>query len=268
VKKGKVGDDDEDLKAAIRQALATLAQERSPALAEAIGPIVRSNIDRGRLHFFLSREDQPGATSADYVSLIAGYYEELHDYVHQLQDGENPDLWQSLYAKFQWRAYCLLASKGIPRAIIIHLEYHVECAGMAAAELLRARFPYDTEFDPWAEMILQHAVYKLLGRLKRWRRDESDPALPEDLDAWWKRQEDQNSLEAQESIELSLDLLAAIEQLPADQKEVFLLREVKHLEYTEIAAALDKTLNAVYQLHFKARKNLRKILGSQGDNNK
>jgi RNA polymerase sigma factor (sigma-70 family) len=137
---------------------------------------------------------------------------------------------------------------------------------MAAAELLRARFPYDTEFDPWAERILQHTVYKFLRRLRKWQRDESDPVPPDDLDKWWQRQQDPNSLDAQANIELSLDLLAAIEQLPADQKEVLLLKENEHFEYPEIAAALGKTLNAVYQLYFKARKTLRKILGFQGDN--
>jgi RNA polymerase sigma factor (sigma-70 family) len=201
------------------------------------------------------------------VKRVADYYEELHDYVYQIQKDQDPTCWQPLYEKFQQRTSRLLFQKGIPYAEIRQSEYHVECAGMAAAELLRARFPYDTEFDPWAEIILQHAVHKFLARRNRWQRDESDPVPPDDLDDWWQRQRHPHSSEAQANAELRLDLLAAIEKLPADQKEVFLLRENEDFEYPEIAAALGKTLNAVYQLHFKARKNLRKILGSRGDNN-
>jgi RNA polymerase sigma factor (sigma-70 family) len=266
VKKEIAGNDDEELKAAIRQALAALARERGQALADAIDPIIQANRDRGRLLHFLNGKDQQNPTPAGYVKRVADYYEKLHDYLSQLQKGQNPELWQRLYEKFQRRAYRLLARRHIPHAVIIRLEYHVECAAMAAAELLRARFPYDTEFDPWAEIILQHAVRKFMRRLKKWQRDESDPVPAERLHDWWQRQQDPNSLEAQANVELE-ELLAAIEQLPPAQKEVFILKEIDDYEYTEIAEALGRTLNAVYQLYFKARKNLRKIFGPQGDNN-
>lgn len=58
---------------------------------------------------------------------------------------------------------------------------------------------------------------------------------------------------------------AALERLPADQRSALVLCVYEEMSYEEIARALGKTVRAVDSLLFRARQNLRKILGPARD---
>ena len=48
--------------------------------------------------------------------------------------------------------------------------------------------------------------------------------------------------------------------LPADYREVFILRSVEHVPVVEIAARMDRSANAVYKLWFRATAILKQEL--------
>ncbi len=58
---------------------------------------------------------------------------------------------------------------------------------------------------------------------------------------------------------------AALERLPADQRSALVLCVYEDMSYEEIARSLGKTVRAVDSLLFRARQNLRKILGPARD---
>jgi RNA polymerase sigma-70 factor (ECF subfamily) len=56
-------------------------------------------------------------------------------------------------------------------------------------------------------------------------------------------------------------LFQAIEQLPEKQKTAFVLHKLEDLSYAEIAEIMEVSLSAVESLMFRAKQQLRKILG-------
>jgi RNA polymerase sigma factor (sigma-70 family) len=65
-----------------------------------------------------------------------------------------------------------------------------------------------------------------------------------------------------ENKEKSKYLFMAIDRLPEKQKTAYILCEVEMLSYQEIAAIMKLTVASVESLLFRARQNLRKILGN------
>lgn len=61
--------------------------------------------------------------------------------------------------------------------------------------------------------------------------------------------------------DLRLHLDAALDALPAEEREALLLREMGGLGYDEIAAVTDSTRDAVASRIYRARKTLRRELG-------
>jgi RNA polymerase sigma-70 factor, ECF subfamily len=65
---------------------------------------------------------------------------------------------------------------------------------------------------------------------------------------------------AQVGLDRSRDLRQALERLPADQREVLVLRHVVGLTPMEIADTLDKTESSVHGLHHRGRRSLQTSL--------
>lgn len=59
----------------------------------------------------------------------------------------------------------------------------------------------------------------------------------------------------------------ALEQIPPSYKTILLMRYMDELEIDEIAAALDKTKNAVYVMLHRAVKELKRIIVKTTDGN-
>jgi len=59
-------------------------------------------------------------------------------------------------------------------------------------------------------------------------------------------------------------LFRLIDQLPENQKTAFILLKTEELSYQEIAQVMGLSVSAVESLLFRARQNLRKLLESQG----
>lgn len=63
-----------------------------------------------------------------------------------------------------------------------------------------------------------------------------------------------------ENQELATHLLNALEQLPENQKSVFILHKMEGFSYQEIAEVLSLSLSSIESLMFRAKANLRKLL--------
>lgn len=56
-------------------------------------------------------------------------------------------------------------------------------------------------------------------------------------------------------------LFRAIDQLPENQKTAFVLSKLEQLSYVEVAEVMEVTVSSVESLLFRAKQNLKKILG-------
>jgi DNA-directed RNA polymerase specialized sigma24 family protein len=222
---------------------------------------------KGRVHYFLGKQKQAGFAPIDYVYAVAGYYEQWHTHLHHIQEAKSADLWRPLYKQLQRRAYCYLLKRGVSRPEILGLELHIEYAAAAAERLLRANFPYDTAFDPWLTVLIQHTVDRKLRKLFKQTGVEADPVAAEQLDDWWNWLPDPASYGWQEGVGQCQYVSWAIDQLPSEaQQQVVRLHDLKGISYPDIARLLGKKTNAIYKLHHDAALNLKKILTINKDN--
>jgi len=251
----------EPLTTALQQALEHVAAQQGHDLAKAITPIVMANLDKGRVHYFLDEQNQ--CQPEDYVQRVADFYQKWQPYLHQIQQERSPELWLPLYDRLKRWAYRFLSSKSFSspgeRA-----QLALDCAATAATRLLNARFPYDTDFDPWAAVLLKNVTMKHLHQAY-----EEAAANLLQVDDWEALESVLPAFANQghrNKVEIRQALLAAIAQLASDaRKQVILLHYFEGLPLQQIAEIMGRSENATHKLHFDALKNLRKIWESNGD---
>lgn len=241
----------------IDQAILELAD---PDLAQQLKPLLLTNLDRGRVQRFL---DKNTASVHDYVWLVAQSFLTLRTYLHQLQITRDPSVWAPLYQRMQTWAYNFFLRKNF--AADEHTrEIAVECAGEAATHLLDAHFPYDTEFDAWVHVLVQHTCRKFIDRALRKSVVplEQRVELTDDLTA-------PNELLLETQLlqrELSAGLQAALDQLTEARRNALILVYLEGLEPEQAAQKLGKSVSAIYSLQFHGLRDLRKILDKNRDN--
>ena len=248
----------------IQHAIETIGIERSRHLARTIAPVVMTNLELGRVHYFLDKQSYLGPV--DYVWLVVEKHEKWHDYLVQIQEVRDHALWLPLYEKLQRWAFHYLSRKNFPQNGRTHTQHALDCATEAATRLLHARFPYDVDFDPWLSVLVQNVVRKHIE--KEYRDGDKNPLSLDDSQVRPTVFTALALAPGNEKLALRLDLLAAIEQLasPARQ-QIILLHYFEGYSLSQIASKLEKSENAVYKLHYDALKNLRKILGDVRDIN-
>ncbi len=113
----------------------------------------------------------------------------------------------------------------------------------------------------WLVTIADNLVRDAEKRRRRERREA--PALGSSADPVWNRLAGAHTspsrrIQRGESIET---MRVAMEQLPPDQQEVLRLRYLQGASLDHIAAVTGRTKDAVRGLCFRARKNLRAVMG-------
>ncbi|MCI0649918.1 MAG: RNA polymerase sigma factor [Chloroflexi bacterium] len=249
-----------DLVAAVEEALQQVVEEE-PELAAAVRPIIFTNLAECRLQRFLNSGTV--STPGEYIHRVVIFYKEWRHYLRQVQVEKDPEVWDDLLAKLQRWAYAFLGRRGIPPGPE-RVQMAVDCAADAGSRLVRLRFPFDSHFDAWACLVVQRLCLQHLGGLK------NHNALPyrdlEALDEWLKAWSKTTVLDQTRLVELSLDLLQAIEQLGSEaRKQFILLYYGEQKTFDEIATLMGKSKNALYKLHSDALKELGKILTKKGD---
>lgn len=243
----------------IELALGRLAETRGDELARQIKPILLSNLDRGRIHRFL--DGKPDGIQS-YIWLVADGFSTLHTYLHQLQTERDPEAWQPLYTRMQTWAYNFFLRKNFA-ADDRTREIAIECAAEAAMQVINSHFPYDTDFDPWAHILVQNICRKFIhNSLKK-------SIVPQDKQV--ELEDELNDLNDPPlevrllMAELGTELESALAQLSEARRNVIRMLYFDEMDLEEIAHKLGKSVGAVYSLHFNALGDLRKILSATRD---
>ncbi len=243
-----------EIQAEIEKRLEAEAEKRGKDLADKIRPILYSNLDRGRIEAYIGGDI---SRLGEYVERVAEGHRKLSVSIHEIQTTRTSKVWTSLFERMQNWAFNFLVRKGFT-ANASTQEIAAECAADAASTLLKAHFPYDTEFDPWAHVIVQNACRKFMraGTKKSVIPEESLLSLDENL-----RSLDDPPLDNRDPHEsMEMELLDAIARLSDARKEVIRLIYFDELPPAEVAKKMGKTVGAVYSLQFNALEELRKIL--------
>ena len=248
----------QDLTNNLEQALRLLKKERGEKIVGKLRPILFSNLDRGRIQFFIDGDQK---RVHDYVWLVADCYEQQHVYLHDLQIKRLDSVWRPLRKKLQKWSYKYFIRINFLSDEETWMIAHSQ-ATEAAISILSAHFPYDTDFDAWAHVIVYNSCRRHV------RQSTKKSQIPKE-----KRVEvDKISNLADESMgnmasssESRIDLLKAIEKLPESRKQVIIMLYFEELTPNQVAQKLNKTVSAIYSLHFNALKQLRKILDENGN---
>jgi RNA polymerase sigma factor (sigma-70 family) len=258
--------DRESLLTALQQAIQQVAEQKGEPFARSIAPIIMTNLDKGRVHHFLDGQanNQPEA----YVWRVCEFYEKYQPYLTQIQGEQDPTLWLSLYNQLKQWSYNSLVNENFSAPPDQKLQLAADCATMAAGRLLIARFPYDTDFDPWAYVLVQNVTRSYLHKEYKASREEAEHLQP--VDDWeeWEALLPPHffAQSQQDETELRQALLSVIDQLASDaRKQLILLHYFEGLPLAQIAGELGRSENAVHKLHHDALKNLRKIWEGRRD---
>lgn len=117
------------------------------------------------------------------------------------------------------------------------------------------RFEAKTRVSTWIFHIAYNVVLTEMDR--RRRQEDLSEALSQS-----REEADQEPLyEPSESFELQEEIRSALAELPGNQRAALLLRINEDLSYREIGEVLGVGVQSVESLLFRARKNLKQILG-------
>jgi RNA polymerase sigma-70 factor (ECF subfamily) len=137
----------------------------------------------------------------------------------------------------------------------------------AHAQLRRFRGQSEAELVRWLQQVLAHTV---IDQVRKARADGRDVGLEQSLQALLAESSAQLDAflaskqpspgEQAERHELLLRIADALEQLPEDQREVVMLRDLQGASVGEIAAQLGRTRKSVAGLLLRGRGKLRELL--------
>ncbi len=118
------------------------------------------------------------------------------------------------------------------------------------------RFRLDEPFFPWLYRIVRNAALNQ-------RRDEKRHKGEMPLE--WVKQSDGKPTPLEETMvgDLRRRLWSAIQELPVDMRETFMLYHFQGLKYREIAATLDVPIGTVMSRLHAARMQLRRVVGEE-----
>lgn len=247
----------ETIKAKTKKVLSSLEKKLHENTLAKIRTIIAANLDRGRVQRFIGDDI---ARVEKYVNHVVEQFQELSPLLHQLQVSQSTDAWLPLYEELQQWAYNFFLNKGFYPGQETK-DVAIARATDAAVEILSAHFPYDTDFKPWAHVILQNTCRKFV------RESTKKSIIPQKQLSRFDKVEHLLSQISQENNRKKLqlediaeELREAVQQLSKSRRLVIEYYYFQGLSLPEIAEEMGKTVNAVYSLHFNALKDLRKIL--------
>jgi RNA polymerase sigma factor (sigma-70 family) len=247
----------EKIQLALEEAINALAESRDVGK---IKPILYANLDRGRIQAYTEgKTDQVFA----YVWLVAETFASLNPLLHSLQAEKSTEAWAPLFERMQNWAYSFFLKKGFA-ADKATSDIASECSTEAAVSLISAYFPYDTEFDAWAHIIVQNSCRKFME--KAFRKSivpqENIVELDDNLISAEELLLEMQTLRSEQETEIA----HALAQLSEARRNVIHYIYFDELDAEEAAQKMGKTVGAIYSLQFNALQDLRKILSTIRDN--
>jgi RNA polymerase sigma factor (sigma-70 family) len=243
----------------LRNTLKNLEAQVDQALAPEIYQVLRTNLERNRIAYFL--HNCPGSTLDEYVQRVVEIYRRLHPYLYELQEEKSEAAWVALLARMERWAYSYLIKKGFEYSDATRQLAQDYCAD-ASIKLVHARFPYDTEFDPWVVVLLQNICRK--GMRTAVRHDGGLHAQTSMDEEWVENLPDPDGDGSNSIFDFRQDLFQAFKTLEPDERQVLQLYYFQGFKPAEIAARLGKGPSFVYSIKFLALAKLKKVLAQNG----
>src|SRR5690606_26282323 len=236
----------EKLRQELEEALAQVAQQRGKKYAAALRPIVLTNWQNERVERFVDNGTVENGSS--YVKHVERCYDAWHEYVHSVQKTRDEDVWQELFGQLCAWAYGFLKRKLPGISNEEKWDHAKSCAAEAAIQLIKSRFPYDTEFGPWAYVVLRNVSYSYLKHLFSSQSVPHHEVIDlEKWEGWLQNLSDPSSQKPFEQFEVVQLLQQAIQKLPPGQKEFVLLYYLEEKSYREIAQLTGRSTQALYK---------------------
>lgn len=245
----------------VENALQLLIKQGQQDLAANIRPILTKNREKGRIEYFTNGQLN---RVREYVFRVAEHYQAQCTYLEKIKIERSTEVWGPLFADMCKWSYSHLKRKDF-NGVLATVENATECATEASIMLLRAHFPYDTDFKPWAHVIVQNACQKFIQvHYKKYNIAEENLVDIEDLHEYLK---DHRSQEDGQTRELRDELRAAIMGLSETRQKVIESLYFLGMSVGELSEQLGKRPSAIHSLHFNALHDLQKILSKTRDNN-
>ncbi len=164
--------------------------------------------------------------------------------------GDAPAL-AALVARYHGRALRFACNMGLARE---DAEEAVQDAFVRAAGAL-PRFRAGAPFEPWLFRILSNRCRTLRLRARRWGARRADAAALDGVAAPGR-----DPLARADALDRRGRVLAALDRLPAEQREAFLLKHVEELSYDEMRAVTGAGVSALKMRVKRACDALRQVL--------
>lgn len=243
----------------IERALKQLSDQGRSDLVTRIRPILYTNRDKGRIARYM--DGNPNYIQ-EYVFRVAENYESQNIYLEKIKIERSTEVWEPLFTEMQKWAYYHLKRKDF-NGTLVSQENATDCATEAAILLLKAHFPYDTDFKPWAHVIVQNACQKFIQKhFKKSQPNEDDQVNLEDL---LEHLKDHRSQEDWLHSEVGADLRNALTGLSEARQRVIEDMYFSGLTVGEISQKMGKSAGAIHSLHFNALSDLQRILSRNRD---
>jgi RNA polymerase sigma-70 factor (ECF subfamily) len=123
--------------------------------------------------------------------------------------------------------------------------------------ILNAHYPFDSGFDAWSCKLTKHFTYKYM-------QHHASRAV-DHVDFSQEIEEIESPFDLENTVENRQYVLQAMEQLTQNQREVIWYIYFEGWSQKQIADHFHVRIDAIYKRHFDALKQLRKILGDNGD---
>ncbi|MFZ0548082.1 MAG: sigma-70 family RNA polymerase sigma factor [Candidatus Promineifilaceae bacterium] len=233
-----------------------------PQLFQNIHTILYRSLEYGRAQRILG-DDPDEDACREYVDQVITNYRACHSLVARLERSD-PEAWNETIKKIHaWtngylrhrKIYGPLKEKCIE-----------ECVPNAVIAYLTGTYHYDVEFDAWFCVLVHNTCRKhIKEQLRSSRPPQKETISLDQLGYLLETLGDKREMDARRQRELRAALLTAVEQLSSEARRELIIRHyfLDH-SFKEIAEEMDKTMNAVYKLHFDALNELETIVEELG----
>ena len=201
----------------------------------------------------------------DYVDRVIKFYHQEGERVRRLEAGD-PEEWTRLQEQLLTIAYYKLKGfrLGKERAYLEAEDF----AQQTCEAIFSSTYPYDVAFDAWTTRILLNIIIQkytrstdlfdrtpyLLSLDELIRRESNDRGIPSEA------LQDPISSRAFKQVEDRMTLSQPLKRLSPAQRTVILGIYFHDLKATELAKLLNRTVGAIYLLHWRALHRLRNML--------
>lgn len=248
------------IKEEIERTLFLLKEREKDETISKLRAILYANLDRGRIDGFV---DSNIANVQKYVLRVINHHERLSPLLNELQVARSTEAWQPLFGRMQKWAYNFLLGQGFYVSQETANNANA-CATEATIAILDAHFPYDTEFDSWAHVLVQNTCRKFI------RKSTRKSIIPQQQLVSLENTEilklDNSLKDERQQKEFADELAEVLKLLSQSRKDVIDLHYFQGYSFPEIATKMNKTIGAIHSLHFNALRDIRKILYQNRNN--